>query len=56
MAEILEFKMSVKETAKNWPNHSSTILIPEDYYTIAICIPQLNKRFLAHQNIFKGFL
>lgn len=63
MAEILDFKISVKRIVKrqkNRPNHSSTR--PEDYYKIAICIPfvdsfihQLNERFLSHQLIFKGF-
>lgn len=65
MAEILDMEISVKRIVnrqKNRPNHlSSNDQIPEDYYRISICIPfiesfifQINERFLAHQNIFKG--
>lgn len=59
-----DFEISVKRLI-NCQKHRSNYLIssdnPEDYYHVSICIPfiesfihQLNERFLAHQNIFKG--
>ncbi|KAL4152997.1 hypothetical protein QTP88_000830 [Uroleucon formosanum] len=64
LAEMLDFEISVKRLANRQKHrsNSSSSDDPEDYYRVSICIPfiesfiyQLNERFLAHQNIFKGF-